>query len=119
MKLSHRFTEKDKATIWINNPYCVICNSNQGCSTHHNYGSKGTYNNSIFNSVMLCHDCHVRADRENIHAVGNEFRRNLLYYSMRQVMKMVSKGVYEIKERDIKFLESVREDVEFIKNNMI
>jgi len=119
MHLSHRFKEKDKAQVWIDHPFCIICNSNQGCSLHHIFGSKGSYNDSIFNSSMLCHKHHIRADRENIHATGNEFRRNLLYYSMMQVLKIVSKGGYRLKGRDTNFLESVREDVEFIKDNML
>ena len=118
MKLSHRFKEIDKARIWLDHPYCQNCNSNQGLSLHHCYGAKGAHNDSIFNSACLCLPCHKKGDCENVHTTGNETRRNFLEYAMRMVFKAIENGSYTMKDRDIKFLESVQEDVEFIKDNM-
>lgn len=67
---------------------------------------------------MLSHDQHKKADGSNVHVTGNQIRREYLMYAMNMVMKAVSNGVYTIKPRDVNFLETVKEDVEWVKENI-
>jgi len=62
MILKNRFSEEDKIRYWIDHPYCSICLSNQNCSLHH---IDGTTTDSIYSSIMLCHECHAEADGHN------------------------------------------------------
>ncbi len=110
MKLTNDFSEEDKAYVWTYHEYCCICSSNIGCSLHHIYGRKGLFNNSILNSVMLCHKHHKIADGRNIHETGDEFRIKLLSMSLRQVT--VSGYIFKI--RDKNFIKDIYKDVEKI-----
>ena len=109
MQLSNRFSEEDRA-VWVFEHSCCNCNSNQGLALHHCYGSRGAYNNSICNSILLCNECHIKADGENTHQTGNLLRIKYLEMTLRQLVKVE----YCFTENDSKFLESVQADVDYI-----
>jgi len=78
MKLNNRFPEEEKIRCWIDYQYCILCGSNQMCSLHHIDGCKQDYHRSIFNSAMLCHDCHKIADAHNTDSpLSVEYRNKL------------------------------------------
>ena len=82
MKLANRFKNEDKLRVWCDHPYCALCQSNQGCALHH---IDGTVSSSIFNAIMLCHDCHKKADAHNTNSpLSTAFRSELreIAYSM-------------------------------------
>ena len=108
MRLKNRFDNADKMRVWLDNNFCCLCGSNQGCSVHHIYG---TVSSSLFNSSMLCHDCHKHADTLNSGGVGGiDFRRRLLKIAF----KMVSNSDYKTGEKDSVFLEYIKEDVAYL-----
>jgi hypothetical protein len=112
MRLSNRFSEEDKIVVWGDHPYCAYpnCMSNQNCSVHHIYGAKGTFNNSICNSIMLCYKHHKLADGHNIHAVGDPFRIMLLRIILIRLVRIK----YRFKNRDERFLKDIKQDVDSI-----
>lgn len=110
MILSNRFSDEDKASVWIFEHACLNCNSNQGLALHHIFGAKGAYNNSICNSIMLCNLCHLEADSQNTHQTGNPLRIKYLGMALRQIMKVG----YCFTDNDSKFLASVQADVDVI-----
>ena len=108
MQLSNRFNDEDKARVWVFDPVCANCSSNQGCALHHIYGCKSQHTDSICNAIMLCHLCHQEADGQNIHQTGNPLQIKYLGLAMQQVVK----AGYEFTENDKLFLESVEQDVQ-------
>jgi 5-enolpyruvylshikimate-3-phosphate synthase len=80
MKLANRFKEEDKIRVWVDHQFCVLCGSNQNCSLHH---IDGTTSSSIYNSAMLCYNCHKKADTHNTQSpLSKAFRgklRNITY----------------------------------------
>jgi hypothetical protein len=107
MKLSHRFDPEEVARIWVYEPYCADCGSNDKCSVHHIYGSKGENNDSIFNGIMLCYNCHKKADGENIHQTGNKLRQKYLTITLSKV----AQSDHKMQDRDRLFLKSVEKDL--------
>jgi len=104
MKLSNRFKDIDKQRIWLDHQYCAITGLNEMCSLHHIYG---TLSDSIFNSIMLTHDEHKKADGENTAETGNKRRQRYLNYTFNLIKKNSN---YQIQDKDRKFLEWVFED---------
>lgn len=85
MKLRNRFSEADKLRIWSGHQYCTLCKSNQNCSLHH---IDGTASSSIYNSVMLCHNCHKKADSHNTDSpLSADFRKKLREYTYKLIQK--------------------------------
>lgn len=115
MQLSNNFQRYAVNQIWLDDPFCAVCLSNQGCAVHHIYGRKGEYNKSIYNGIMLCIDCHRIADTHNTHHTGDERKIKLLALTIRQIAKSNYKRIH----RDTDFLKSIKEDflkaVELIK----
>lgn len=66
------------------------------CSLHHIYG---TCSDSILNSIMLCHPCHVMADGHNVS--DSEFQQKLTDYTA----TIVKREHYILVDRDKKFLD--------------
>ena len=108
--LSHRFDSEDKARIWIFDPYCADCYSNQNCSIHHIYSCRADYTDSVCNGIMLCEYHHRIADGHNQHQTGNPLRQKYLAIALRQVVK----SGHIFNDTDKKFLESVKADVDTI-----
>lgn len=78
MKLSNRFPDDEKMRVWLDHQHCVLCGSNNNLSLHHIDGCKQEYHRSIFNSSMLCHDCHKKADGHNTDSkLSEDFRKEL------------------------------------------
>lgn len=78
MKLFNRFPDDEKMRVWLDRQHCVLCGSNQNLSLHHIDGCKKDYHRSIFNSSMLCHNCHKKADGHNTSSfLSLQFRKNL------------------------------------------
>lgn len=75
MRLKNRFKEEDKIRVWVDHQYCGLCKSNQRCSLHH---IDGTVSSSIYNSIMLCDNCHRRADAHNTPSKASEDFRHIL-----------------------------------------
>lgn len=95
MLLKNRFDDEDKHRVWEYHKYCSLCGSNQFCSLHH---IKGTSSNSILNSIMLCHKCHLKADGKNVS--DKEFQNKCIAYTINQAKRME----YIYKQRDKDFL---------------
>jgi serine/threonine protein phosphatase PrpC len=108
--LSHRFDNEEKARVWIYEPWCADCNSNQNCSIHHIYSCRADYTDSVCNGIMLCQNCHRIADGHNQHQTGDKLRQKYLAIALRQVVK----SGHQFTEKDKKFLESVKEDLQSI-----
>jgi hypothetical protein len=106
--LSNRFDDEEKARVWIYNPTCANCDSNQGVAGHHIYGCREKYTDSIVNCIFLCHLCHQEADGQNLHQTGNPLQIKYLGLALRQVVK----SGHEFTEKDKRFLESVEADVQ-------
>lgn len=106
MKLANRFSEEDKIRYWIDHMYCSLCKSNQNCSLHHIEGCKQDYHRSIYNSIMLCYECHTKADGHNTDSpLSKEFRKKLLEYTRWRV-----EGIGKDKNTyDVRFLRSLKE----------
>lgn len=94
MKLQNRFKDEDKIRVWVDHQFCALCGLNQNCSLHH---ILGTESNSILNSIMLCYECHKKADGHNVSDL--KFQAPLLQYTIRQILK----SNYEMTENDIEF----------------
>lgn len=78
MKLSNRFPEDEKMRVWLDHQWCVLCGSREMLSLHHIDGCKLIYHRSIFNSSMLCHLCHKKADGHNTSSLlSKHFRETL------------------------------------------
>ena len=89
MKLRNRFSEEDKIRYWVNHQYCSLCMSNKNCSLHHIDGCKKDCHRSIYNSIMLCEDCHREADTHNTDSpISKEYRDNLRAYTAHQIEKI-------------------------------
>lgn len=85
MKLKNRFREEDKRRVWEDHQYCSLCSSNQNCSLHH---IDGTTSSSIYNAIMLCHDCHKKADCHNTQSpLSTAFREKLRKIAYNKVKK--------------------------------
>lgn len=85
MKLANRFKEEDKLRVWLDHPYCALCGSNQGCALHHIDGTKSS---SIYNGIMLCHDCHKKADSHNTQSpLSTAYRTKLRAIAYNRVKK--------------------------------
>ena len=108
MQLSNRFNDEEKARVWTFSPCCANCDSNQGVAGHHIYGCKSKDTDSICNCIFLCTECHLEADGQNTHQVGNELRIRYLGIAL----KMVVLCGHEFTEKDRNFLESIKEDVQ-------
>lgn len=119
MKFNNNFQKYAVNQVWINDPYCAKCSSNQGCAVHHIYGRKGEFNKSIYNGILLCFNCHREADCFNTDEQGDEFRIHLLSIAI----KMITKSIYKNITRDTRFLTRHKEDFEkaivLIKSNVI
>jgi hypothetical protein len=85
MQLQNRFKDIDKQRVWLDHAFCVLCNSNQGCSAHHIMGCDNHEDSSILNSSMLCADHHRYADGHNVS--DGKFQAELLKITMIQVLK--------------------------------
>jgi len=107
MKLGNRFNQGRKTRMWIDDPYCALCGSNQNCSVHHIYGCKEKHSSSLINSIMLCEMHHRQADTHNTHECGDEHRIKYLSISL---PRFVRYGFSFLKE-DKGFIKSVQEDV--------
>ena len=94
---NNRFNEIDKARMWLDHPYCVLCGSNQQCSLHHILGCKLKIHSSILNSIMLCLKCHKNADGHNVS--DREFQIPLLIYTLERAVKID----YPLSEHDLEF----------------
>lgn len=99
MKLSNRFKEEDKQIVWQHHPYCVICKSNDKCSLHHIFGCKEKNNNSIINSIMLCHKHHKEADGHNVS------NRKYQSYLFSLSIPIILNSGYKLKKRDALFYQ--------------
>jgi hypothetical protein len=85
MKLSNRFKEEDKIRVWVDHPYCALCESNQGCALHHIDGTKSS---SIYNGIMLCYNCHKIADSHNTQSqLSTAYRSKLRVIAYNRVKK--------------------------------
>lgn len=64
---------------------------------------------------MLCHACHLKADTVNFGCYrGIGLRRQLLKIAMKRV---VNSG-YKIEQKDLDFLENVKDDVQYILSSV-
>ena len=111
MHLRNRFKDIDKLRVWLDHQYCAITGSNVMLSLHHIYSSSS---DSIFNSIMLSHDEHKKADGENQATMGNKRRQKYLNYTFNLIIK---NDYYALQKRDITFLTWAFEDLN--KNNQI
>ena len=83
MKLRNNFKTEDKMRVWLDSPYCALCDSNQGCALHHIFGRCSS---SIYNGIMLCHTDHVIADGKNgTSDKHEEYRQELLEIAIQMV----------------------------------
>jgi len=108
--LSHRFNDEEKNRVWCYEPYCALCNSNQGCALHHIYSCGFDGAESICNGIMLCQEHHRQADGHNQHQTGDERRQKYLAMALCQVIK----SGHIFNDTDKKFLESVKADVDVV-----
>lgn len=92
MHLKHRFNNEDKIKYWIDHQFCGLCSSNQMCSLHH---IETATSNDIYNSIMLCHICHKKADSFNIRGgtAGKEFRNKLKEYTKKWIEQVDSEYI--------------------------
>lgn len=96
---------------WIDHPYSALSGSNQNCSLHHILGRKVENADSIFNSIMLSSQEHKEADGHNIRkGKVDHYQYNLFKHSI----PIIFKSGYQIKERDMKFLESIQDTLQDI-----
>lgn len=110
MQLANRFQPSRKMRMWVDCPFCAICGSNNNCSVHHIYGCKAPYTNSLCNSIMLCEECHRKADTHNTHECGNGFRIGYLFIALNRFVKA---GLVFL-DVDKLFLKSIWEDVQVV-----
>lgn len=104
MKLQNNFPNEDKMRCWLDHPFCVLCGSNQGCALHH---IDGRSSKSMYNSSMLCHVCHKKADAHNTSSPQSlEFRNKLRAITKR----VIDRTSYVPKDYDREYLDKYKTD---------